>query len=184
MKVYTKTGDDGTTFMPGEGDKGRVKKYDCSVDAQGDLDELNAWVGHLRVKYFEGNHDRCHHYEPLCLAQDVLMRAGSQLATSKQYLKQNDIDLLEKLIDAMTAVMPPLKNFILPVSASEIHIARTVCRRAERNIAMWRDRHSGGPDKFELIVPYLNRFSDYLFTLARFTCQITGQEEIVWKANE
>lgn len=184
MKVYTKTGDDGTTFMPGEGLEGRVKKYDFSVDAQGDIDELNAWIGHLRVRYFEGNHDRCHHFERLCHIQDVLMRAGSQLATSKQYVRQEDIHVLEKDIDAMTSGLPELNNFILPVSASEIHITRTVCRRAERNVAMWRDKHSRGPDKFELIVPYLNRLSDYLFTLARFTCQLNGQEEIVWKTND
>lgn len=122
--------------------------------------------------------------------QDRLFTIGSSLATDADKeskmklpdLTQNDIEFLEKRIDVMTAELPPMKNFILPgghVAVSSIHITRCICRRAER-LAVNMQQHQLFVD--EKVIQYLNRLSDYLFTLARFVAQKLGAEEIPWKA--
>jgi cob(I)alamin adenosyltransferase len=170
MKIYTKTGDYGTTFMPGEG---RVKKYDYCIESQGEIDELNAWIA-LIIQ----NHSQFS--EVLENVQDVLMNMGAQLARGDIRLSEKDINYLENLIDDYDSHLKELKNFILPSYPSEVHIARTVCRRAERSMIKWQDSQSeDGVKKFELIVPYLNRLSDYLFNLARFI----SKNDKVWKGN-
>lgn len=117
MKIYTKTGDEGCTFMPSVG---KVDKYHCSVDAQGEIDELNAWLGHVLCKY-----------PKLTFLEDVqvvLMQIGAQLALSKQMVLEINIKKVENQIDEIEAKLPDLTNFIIPGFPSEIHIARTVCR--------------------------------------------------------
>tara|TARA_Y100000034_G_scaffold33124_1_gene40635 strand:+ start:1901 stop:2449 length:549 start_codon:yes stop_codon:yes gene_type:complete len=168
MKIYTKRGDDGTTF---NGD-GRVPKYDCSVDGQGELDELTAWIGMIRDKILDG--------KDLQKIQKDLMEIGAQLATNEQRIKEEDIALLESAIDYMNSQLPELKNFILPKNTPEIHVARTVCRRTERVVSGWRN--NGPPynlPKFNLVIPYLNRLSDYLFVLSRYL----GENELIWDTN-
>ena len=160
MKIYTKTGDDGTTFLPG---KGRVVKWLPEVELQGDLDELNAWVGVIRKEY--GDHNG-----QLKEIQGDLLEIGAQLARGCQILKDEDIAKLERWIDKYDADLKPLTNFILPSERPEAHVARAVCRRTERNFYAIK---AGQPvlsldPKFNLVGEYLNRLSDYLFTLARY----------------
>lgn len=177
MKIYTKTGDDATTFHDGE----RIPKYSCAIDGQGEIDELNSWIGMIREKV----------YDPPALEkiQRDLFEIGAQLATAKMRIFDNDINELERLIDQMEVDLPPLKNFILPGKPAEIHVARAVCRRAERVVAAWEDspnevgknRHT----RFELVIPYLNRLSDYLFVLARFySKRYVNNDETIWKGKE
>lgn len=169
MKIYTKTGDTGTTFMPGEG---RVKKYDCSIDAQGEIDELNAWIAVIIENYPS-------HTEILTAIQEDLMEIGAQLARGDKRLLDANITYLEVLIDEYDATLEPLMNFILPSYPAEVHVARTVCRRAERVMTKWKDGYAQENwDKFHLIIPYLNRLSDFLFTLARFI----AKKDKVWKS--
>jgi len=164
MKIYTKSGDEGKTFSPGEG---KVDKYHCSVDAQGELDELNAWLGYLTWHWPQN--------ELLEKAQDILMHIGAQLAQNEQRVFEADITELEEGIDSMESDLEPLRNFILPTYPAEGHIARTVCRRAERQISLWRDK-SDKPEKFHLVIPYLNRLSDYLFVW----CRTMSKRDVVW----
>jgi cob(I)alamin adenosyltransferase len=109
MKIYTKTGDDGTTF---DGSK-RVPKYDCSMDGQGEIDELNAWIGMIRERIMD--------VPFLEKIQKDLMEAGAQLATNDQRITEEDIEKLESCIDLMESDLPKLKNFIIPKSTPEIH---------------------------------------------------------------
>jgi len=181
LKIYTKTGDGGNTSLIG-GTK--VPKNDLRIETYGTVDELNSWVGMVRdqlpdaaVKDF------------LKEIQDRLFTIGSSLATDAERepkmklpdLHAADISALEKQIDVMTEQLPPMKSFILPgghVAVSSIHIARCVCRRAER-LAVGLREH----DLFveEQVIQYLNRLSDYLFMLARYVAQNLGAEEVVWK---
>jgi cob(I)alamin adenosyltransferase len=169
MKIYTKTGDNGTTLSSGM----RVPKHDCSVDGQGEIDELNAWIGMIRDKIMD--------VPVLEKIQRDLMEIGAQLAIGNTRITEDDITQLESLIDLMESDLPELKNFIIPKSTPEIHVARTVCRRAERVVSAWEaERKDSTPDsirRFALVVPYLNRLSDYLFVLAR-TFDV---EEKIWK---
>lgn len=153
--------------MPGEG---KVEKYHCSVDAQGELDELNAWLGCLLWKYPNRPEN-----ELIEKAQDILMHIGAQLAQQKQRIQKLDITDLEDAIDRMEEKLPPLNNFIIPSYPPEGHIARTVCRRAERQLSSW-EAGSIDKEKFHLIIPYLNRFSDFLFVWCRSNCP----EDKVW----
>lgn len=167
MKIYTKTGDEGMTTLKGK----RVPKYDCSIDGQGEIDELNCWIGAVRSE--------CGGYITLEKIQLRLMDMGAQLATEEIRLNQGHIEELEEKIDTMEAWLPPLENFILPFSSSTIHIARAVCRRAERVVAAWRAEYKGDDKKFEFVIPYLNRLSDYLFVFARYQ----SEHERVWKGD-
>ena len=178
MKIYTKTGDDGTTALFGGK---RVSKSALRIDAYGTIDELNAYVGLLRDQ--EVNKKR---HRVLVEIQDRLFTIGSLLATEPgntkvkvPLLADGDVPFLEKQIDAMEIELPPLKSFILPgghPSVSFCHIARTVCRRAERNIIAL--------DQLEkvdsLIIKYLNRLSDYLFVLGRKMALELNVEETPW----
>jgi cob(I)alamin adenosyltransferase len=182
FKIYTKTGDKGATSLIG-GTK--VPKNDIRIETYGTVDELNSWIGlvndQLRDDEFKSD---------LKEIQDRLFTIGSSLATDAEKepkmklpdLHQSDIELLEKKIDEMTAALPPMKSFILPgghVAVSSLHVTRCVCRRAER-LAVNMQQHELFID--EKIIQYLNRLSDYLFTLARYAAQKLGVEEIPWKA--
>lgn len=105
MKIYTKTGDTGTTFNG----KDRVSKYDCSIDGQGEIDELNAWIGMINKSIGERKTT-----DDLVKSQEVLFNIGAQLATRKELLREDDIAFLEEKIDAMNEQLPELKNFVYP----------------------------------------------------------------------
>jgi cob(I)alamin adenosyltransferase len=180
MKIYTKTGDTGSTSLFGGR---RVSKADLRIDTYGTVDELNSYIGLLRDQ--EVNKIR---KEVLVEIQDRLFTVGSILATEPGNTKvkvpaltEADIQYLEKEIDTMESALPAMTSFVLPgghVSVSFCHIARTVCRRAERlAVAL----HASEPIN-ELVIKYLNRLSDYLFVLSRKMSRELGAEETPWKA--
>ena len=179
MKIYTKTGDEGMTSLFGGK---RVSKADLRIDSYGTVDELNSYTGLLRDQ--EVNHKRTYVFNEL---QDRLFTIGSILATEPgnskvktPSLKEEDIQFLEKEIDAMDAMLPPMRSFLLPgghISVSVGHITRTVCRRAERLVMALNQHEKVDP----LVIRYLNRLSDYFFMLCRSMTQELGIEEIAWK---
>jgi cob(I)alamin adenosyltransferase len=180
MKIYTKTGDKGQTSLIGGT---RVPKHHIRIEAYGTVDELNSWVGLLRDT-IEDNHVK----EILVEVQDRLFTIGSHLASDPEKtkmklpeLKKEDVELFEKEIDEMDKVVPPMKSFVLPgghSTVSHIHIARCICRRAERCTIHLAENN---PVE-EIIIQYLNRLSDYLFMLSRKISHDLGAEEIPWKA--
>ncbi len=180
FKVYTKTGDDGTTGLVGGN---RVKKYDPRLEAYGTVDELNACIGVIRSYTIPDEIKTL-----LIQIQNKLFNIGSRLAsdekgdalTANLAVKQEDIEVLEKEIDSLEENLPELRNFILPggeLSMAQCHMARTVCRRAERRIVEFAEQY---PVQSE-IVKYLNRLSDFLFVLARKLGNINSVEETAWK---
>ena len=179
MKIYTKTGDQGTTSLFGGK---RVSKSDLRIDAYGTVDELNSYVGLLRDQGVNKKRN-----EVLVEIQDRLFTSGSILATEPGNVKvkipslqETDITFLEKQIDEMDAQLPPMKSFVLPgghESVSFGHVARTVCRRAERLVIALDQIEKVD----ELVIKYLNRLSDYLFVLCRMMTKELGAEETPWK---
>lgn len=180
MKIYTKTGDKGTTALIGGT---RVSKSHLRIEAYGTIDELNSYIGLVRDQ--EVNQKRL---DILKEIQDRLFTVGSTLATDPDKntkmatpdLHPEDVTLLEQEIDKYTAEVPPLRAFILPgghQSVSFCHVARCVCRRAER-LAIGLQEVSPVDD---LVIKYLNRLSDYLFALCRVMTHELGAEEITWK---
>lgn len=179
MKLYTKTGDKGTTALIGGT---RVSKSDLRIEAYGTVDELNSYIGLVRDQAV--NQVRA---DVLKEVQDRLFTIGSLLATDpvKSKMKtpdlhEEDVELLENEIDSMTEAVPPLRAFVLPgghQSVSFCHVARCVCRRAER-LAIHLQELSPVDD---LIIKYLNRLSDYLFALCRKMTQELGAEEVTWQ---
>ncbi len=182
IKIYTKTGDTGTTSLIG-GTK--VPKSHLRIESYGTVDELNSHIGF--------SNDLIHH-EPSNLMlkeiQDRLFTIGSSLACDPEKeplmkipdLKESDILLLESEIDKMNDALPPMKSFILPgghQAVSSLHICRCVCRRAER-ICVFLQQENIFVDP--LVIKYLNRLSDYLFVLSRYIAQILQVAEIPWKA--
>jgi cob(I)alamin adenosyltransferase len=181
MKIYTKTGDSGDTGLFGGG---RVKKDDIRVEAYGDVDELNAILGAARAATPLPRIDNL-----LLPIQQDLFAIGALLATPdrakmEQHLTKAKIDSgriadLERAIDACDAELEPLKAFILPggtEKAAALHVARTVCRRAERRVVQLQ-RTVSLPD---IVVVYLNRLSDLLFMLARVANKSAGVGEVPW----
>lgn len=182
IKIYTKTGDKGSTSLIGGT---RVPKNDIRIETYGTVDELNSWIGLVGDQINDESLKK-----ELREIQDRLFTIGSVLATDMEKetkmklpdLHNSDIDFLEKRIDDMTGQLPVMKFFILPgghSTVSYIHIARCVCRRTER-LAVSMQEHNLFVD--EKLIRYLNRLSDYLFTLARFAGKQLGAEEIAWKA--
>ena len=181
MKIYTKTGDKGSTSLIG-GTK--VSKAHLRIEAYGTVDELNSYIGLCRDHITDGDSRAV-----LLETQDRLFTVGSALACDPEKetklkipdLHEEDITLLEKAIDKMHEVLPPMKSFILPgglIAASHLHVARCVCRRAERQVV----RLSEESHEVEIIIQkYLNRLSDYLFVLARYVAFLEKAEEIPWK---
>jgi cob(I)alamin adenosyltransferase len=180
MKIYTKTGDQGETGLFGGK---RVKKNHARIEAYGTLDELNAYVGLLR-----DNVDLEDVRGLLFQIQNRLFDLGSYLATPvvegkapllKLDVQGADIQELEQAMDAMNENLPALKNFILPgghTVVSYAHLARTICRRAERRCVELATEVSLEP----LAIQYLNRLSDYFFVLARHLAQHLGAPEVSW----
>ncbi|HEX6223813.1 MAG TPA: cob(I)yrinic acid a,c-diamide adenosyltransferase [Chryseolinea sp.] len=179
MKIYTKTGDQGTTALFGGK---RVSKSDLRIDAYGTVDELNSFIGLVRDQ--EVNQKR---KDELIQIQNTLFIIGAVLATEPGNVKvkvpalsEGQIHFLEKEIDVMEAELQPLRSFILPgghTSISLCHVARTVCRRAERISTALHEQEQ--VDK--LVLKYLNRLSDYLFVLSRKMSHELGVDEIPWK---
>jgi cob(I)alamin adenosyltransferase len=177
MKIYTKTGDDGMTSLYGGT---RLPKHDIRIEAYGTVDELNSWLGLIRDELSLGSQ-----YHALKEIQDRLFTIGAHLASDpdkqmpKPDISMHDIDFLEKGIDEMSEKLPPLRHFVLPGGhrrVSETHIARTVCRRAERRVTALNSVYSIEP----LIVTYLNRLSDYLFVLSRWIAKEVDADEVKW----
>ena len=179
FKIYTKTGDKGQTSLIGGT---RIPKFDVRIEAYGTVDELNSNIGLIRDQKIDENSITI-----LIEVQDRLFTIGSLLAAdpikSKMVLPQiseTDIVLLEKEIDAMNENLPEMKHFILPggnTTISFCHVARCVCRRAERCVLRLNEEHPVD----ELIYKYLNRLSDYLFVLSRKITFDLKAIETPWK---
>jgi cob(I)alamin adenosyltransferase len=179
MKIYTKTGDTGTTaLISGR----RVSKADLRIEAYGTVDELNSFLGLVRDQPV--NESR---RELLKEIQDRLFTLGALLAADpeKQVRKplpdlfESDVELLERSMDEWDAQLPELRHFVLPgghASVSFAHLARTVCRRAERLVTALAEEDDVDP----LIIKYLNRLSDFFFVLSRRMAQDLGAEEVKW----
>jgi cob(I)alamin adenosyltransferase len=178
VKIYTRTGDAGETSLF---DGTRVSKHDPRVDAYGEVDETNAWLGLARASGLDP-----------ALADDIaqiqrdLFALGAQLAdpadriadrVTKAIVRDDDIERLERLIDRLEEDLPPLRRFILaggtPAGAA-LHVARAVCRRAERRIV------SLDPPVDAVLIRYVNRLSDLLFVMARVANHRGGVPEIEW----
>jgi cob(I)alamin adenosyltransferase len=179
LKIYTKTGDKGQTGLLGGT---RVPKHHIRIEAYGTVDELNSWIGLLRDSIADE-----HQKDILVETQDRLFTIGSSLASDPQkskvkipQLTEEDITLFEKEMDAIDAVLPPMKHFVLPGGhkiVSKCHIARCVCRRAERRV----NRLAENEPVDELVIKYLNRLSDYLFMLSRKLAHDLNAPETPWK---
>ncbi|PKA13798.1 ATP:cob(I)alamin adenosyltransferase [Leptospira meyeri] len=185
MKIYTKFGDGGQTYLA-SGIK--VSKTDPRVDLYGSCDELNSTLG-LALSFAKDLRLESHFLEYLKSIQSFLFEIGSELAgyvprDSKEgtVVHLSDVESLEKEIDRLMEVLPEIKFFILPGGssmASALHITRTICRRLERDLLVFIE--SGGEIHSDLRI-YLNRLSDYLFVAARFVNHVLGQEETIWKS--
>ena len=188
MKIYTKTGDKGkTSLFSGE----RVSKAASRVEAYGDVDELNSVLGALASSLAEDNLEACKAVEQV---QRELFCVGGRLATTPDSpafedlpeLDEGATKRLEAEIDRMEKTLPPLKGFVLPgghPSASWAHVARTVCRRAERHVVAMLEATEMGPEgeRLALMRTYLNRLSDYLFVLARYLNHLRGLTDKHWE---
>ena len=185
MKIYTKTGDKGETSLFGGT---RVKKYNLRIEAYGTVDELNSYIGLIRDQKIDSET-----FESLIKIQNELFTLGAMLATppDKEKLKsgkdrlkipkinETNIHFLESNMDKMNEALEPMKSFILPgghTTVSYCHIARCVCRRAERITVKLNDNEFVNDN----IIVYLNRLSDYLFVLARKLTLDNKAKEIPW----
>ena len=178
MKIYTRTGDEGDTSLF---DGTRVRKNDERVDAYGEVDELNAWLGVVRASPLDRDLD-----EELTHIQRDLFAFGAQLAdpaeriadrVSKAALTDDDVERLERLIDRLEAELTPLRRFILAGGSpggAALHVARAVCRRAERRIVSLQ------PPVDSVLLRYINRLSDLLFVLARVANRRANVPETEW----
>lgn len=178
MKIYTKKGDTGTTVLIGGK---RVSKDHMRIESYGTIDELNSFIGLIR------DHDISKQLiDELLIVQDRLFTIGSLLAVDDEGTKmklpqisEEDIKFLEKSIDKMDENLAPMKSFVLPgghKAVSFTHIARCVCRRGERSVVTLSQHYKVDP----IIITYLNRLSDYLFTLSRKLTVDLNAKETPW----
>lgn len=177
-KIYTRTGDDGTT---GLGDGQRVSKDDLRVEAYGTVDETNSAIGLLRAQLNHGL-DAPHELDAaLSRIQHELFDLGGELCIPNyRILQPQCVERLEQQIDQMNESLPMLKNFILPagnLATAQAHMARTICRRAERHVTTLAKRDS---DISPLALHYLNRLSDWLFVASRSIAHEHGGSEVLW----
>ena len=179
MRVYTKTGDDGTSGLIGGT---RVEKYDLRLESYGTIDELNSWIGLICSQKIDPNTR-----DLLLSVQKNLFVIGARLATdlsktdlsAKLPLKAEEITKLENEMDRLLDQLPPMEHFVLPGGSNAIsycHLARTVCRRAERRVCQLTKEVSIPAD----LIKYLNRLSDYLFVLSRKIAVDEGIDEVQW----
>jgi cob(I)alamin adenosyltransferase len=193
MKIYTKAGDGGKTALIG-GTK--IPKSHLRIESYGTVDELNSFIGlcidNINLLNQQPIANTTYTLTQSCLtlkeAQDRLFTIGSALACDPDKepglkipdIKHSDVERLEQEIDTMNEVLPRMKFFILPgghVAISQLHVARTVCRRAERACVRMQEE---GMEVEQLIIIYLNRLSDYLFVICRYLGHVTGIAEIPW----
>jgi cob(I)alamin adenosyltransferase len=182
VKIYTRTGDTGETSLF---DGTRARKDDPRIDAYGDVDELNAWLGLARAAAPNAGLDAALDAELVAIQRD-LFALGAQLAdprdkiaarVSKVVLDDASVARLEQLIDRVEAELPPLRHFILSgggAAGATLHVARTICRRAERRMVAL------DPPVDAVLIRYVNRLSDLLFVLARAANHRSGASEIEW----
>ena len=177
MKIYTRTGDDGTTGLFGGK---RVPKYALRIESYGTVDELNSFLGLLIVDVLDDEL-----VEFLRTTQSRLFDVGSHLAAvpdkklSLPLVDDGLIEELEQKMDMLNLDLPELRHFVLPGSSktnAHAHICRTVCRRAERLVVALAQEEQVDP----VIIKYLNRLSDYFFVLSRWLCHLEGKEEVKW----
>lgn len=179
MQIYTRTGDDGTTGLIGGS---RIKKYDIRLEAYGTVDELNSYIGVIRSLQNDEHADQV-----LQKIQNKLFVIGAHLATDESagMLKKQlpwgeaDVVMLENEMDQLFTILPKLNNFILPggcQASAFCHVARTVCRRAERRIVELAENI----DVDANLIKYINRLSDYLFVLSRKVSFDQKVPEILW----
>ena len=177
MKIYTKTGDTGSTSLFGGR---RISKDDLRIEAYGTIDELNSFIGLLNASFSEATQNYF-----LSEVQRRLFTIGSNLASDPEKrviapdIHDDDITTLENAMDTMDQFLEPLKNFILPggdVAVAHAHMCRTVCRRAERRVITLDRLSKVDP----IILVYLNRLSDYFFVLARYIAHSREVTEIIW----
>ncbi len=178
-KIYTRTGDEGKTHLAGGK---RVPKSSLRIQAIGDVDELNSWIGTIIVECDDPSLT-----SQLLAIQQQLFNLGAQLAILPEDRRDNspcivldNITNLEKQIDAMNEQLPMLNSFILPGgnrASAYIHLARAVCRRAERTLFALHERETIEA----VILHYINRLSDWLFVAARHVCRVYGIHETLWK---
>lgn len=168
MAIYTKTGDLGETSLA---NGRRVSKADARLEAYGTVDELNSWIGMLRVLVSDGNIDA-----QLSRIQNKLFDLGAFLSEAPgEWIADSDITQIEQWIDGLQANIPRQKAFVLPTGGEEVcrcHICRTVCRRAERRMTALGLSGTA--------LQYINRLSDYLFVLSRFMGHTKGEKEEIW----
>jgi len=180
MKIYTKTGDAGETGLFGGA---RVSKASLRVAAYGDVDELNSAIGWARVKVSDADLDAL-----LNRIQNDLFEVGAELGSTEDrkekgglpLIKEAQVQTLERAIDKYEKGPPPLQSFVLPggsESAARFHLARCICRRAERGVVALGAQETLRGELFR----YLNRLSDLLFILARYANHAAGVEDIPWK---
>lgn len=179
MKIYTKTGDQGSTALFGGK---RISKADLRIEAYGTIDELNSWLGLVRDQPINAGRN-----EFITGIQNNLFVIGSMLAAEPgnkkiriPLLQDLAVKDLEEAIDRMDESLPPMRSFVLPggsQSVSFCHVARTVCRRAERRVVALYQHEEADP----LVLTYLNRLSDYLFMLARTMAHELNVAETPWK---
>ena len=171
--IYTKTGDKGDTSLA---NGARISKADARIEAYGTVDELNSWIGMLRVTV---SGERLTVSEQLQWLQNKLFNLGAALSLAPgEWITDADVHQLEQWIDEMQAHVPRQKAFILPYGSEAVcrcHVCRTICRRAERKMILLN------PDP--TLLQFVNRTSDYLFVLARFISFSKNDEEEAWKQN-
>lgn len=179
-KIYTKTGDKGETSLIGGK---RVPKYHMRIEAYGTVDELNSFVGIIRDQDIDPHYKNIllNIQENLFIAESILAKDDQAQNNNLPCLREDDILQLETEIDKMNEELPELHNFILPGGhpiVSNAHVARCVCRRAERIIIALSET----ADVPEIIIRYINRLSDYFFVLARKIALDKGVPDVLWKA--
>ncbi|WP_296243313.1 MULTISPECIES: cob(I)yrinic acid a,c-diamide adenosyltransferase [unclassified Psychrobacter] len=181
-KIYTRTGDDGTTGMA---DGSRVSKADHLFSVMGDVDELNSHIGLVRAQLSQMTTDATKNADfaqALVIIQHLLFNIGGELAMPEyEGVSATHVDWLEQQIDVMNSTLPALKDFILPtgsVLVSQLHVARTVCRRAERQAVLLQQQR---PQAIRpTAVTFINRLSDWLFVAARFCTDPEQVSEVLW----
>ena len=171
-KIYTRTGDDGSTGMA---DGSRIAKDDLLIQVIGEVDELNSQLAVLSC------HAPADFTESIRTIQNELFNVGAELSMGQPIIKQQSVDWLEQSLDELNLSLEPLEEFILPgggLAASHCHIARAVCRRVERAL-VGVDKRAALNDHLKA---YINRLSDYLFVLARAISKHVGEDEIYWQS--
>ena len=181
-KIYTRTGDDGTTGMA---DGSRVSKADNLLSVMGDVDELNSHIGLVRAQLAQNSTDatkEADFAQALVIIQHLLFNIGGELAMPEyEGVNSTHIAWLEQQIDIMNTTLPPLKDFILPtgsVLVSQLQVARTVCRRAERQAVLLKQQRSQAIRP--TAISFINRLSDWLFVAARFCTDPEQISEVLW----